>query len=85
MRTEHVIDPIEDAIEFLHSESLCRHQEPWTQAEMAELRAATRRKGAPDCAADIYRAMVCQAKGWSYRAGAADCNQVETWRASYNG
>ncbi len=81
MKSE-IIDPISDAIEFLLSESQGRRQEPWTPAEFSELKAAAKRKTAPDHAADVYRAMICHKHDWSYRAGAADINQIESWRAA---
>jgi hypothetical protein len=74
------IDPIEDALLWFEARDQGRRLEPWTAEEMRELKKVA---NSVPFGPDLYRGMVAERNGWSYRAGAIDCNQVEQYMKQY--
>ena len=71
------MNTIDCAILELEAARELRYLGKWTAAEMRELKRDCGSKDAPAFAPVLYRAMVAENNGWSYKAGAADVNQVD--------
>jgi hypothetical protein len=73
---QYDLHPIECAVIDLEDRSGSKW-ESWSASEMKILKKACFAKDAPAIGPDLYRAVVAENNGWSYKAGAADCNTVE--------
>lgn len=73
---QYDLHPIECAVIDLEDRSGSKW-EAWSAAEMKHLKKVCFAKDAPAIGPDLYRAVVAENNGWSYKAGAADCNTVE--------
>ena len=73
---QYDLHPIECAVIDLEDRSGSKW-EVWSTAEMKHLKKVCFAKDAPAIGPDLYRAVVAENNGWSYKAGAADCNTVE--------
>ena len=73
---QYDLHPIECAVIDLEDRSGSKW-EAWTPVEMKHLKKVCFAKPAPAIGPDLYRAVVAENNGWSYKAGAADINQVE--------
>jgi hypothetical protein len=78
------IDTIWDALIFLELRREGKMRgEQWSTGEMKDLRKACLAKDGPPIGPDLYRAMVAERNGWSYRAGALDSDAVEHFQRQY--
>jgi hypothetical protein len=83
--TATAIDTIWDALIFLELRREGKMRgEKWTDGEMRELKKACHGKGAPEIGPDLYRGMVAERNGWSYRAGALDADTIESYQRQYD-
>ena len=73
---QYDLHPIECAVIDLEDRSGSKW-EAWSATEMKHLKKVCFAKDAPAIGPDLYRAVVAENNGWSYKAGAADCNTVE--------
>jgi hypothetical protein len=84
---EYDLHPIECAVIDLEDRRGSEWDQ-WSTAEMKSLKKACFAKNAPPAGPAIYRAVVAENNGWSYKAGAADINEVEQfareWEAFKN-
>ena len=76
MTADYDLHPIECAVIDLEDRR-GSEWDKWNATEMTSLKKACFAKNAPSIGPDIYRAVVAENNKWSYRAGAADINQVE--------
>jgi hypothetical protein len=78
------IDTIWDALIFLELRREGKMRgEKWESCEMRSLKKACFSKDAPAIGPDLYRAMVAENNGWSYKAGAIDTDTVEHYQRQY--
>ena len=73
---QYDLHPIECAVIDLEDRNGSKW-EAWSAAEMKSLKKACFANDAPAIGPDLYRAVVAENNGWSYKAGAADCNTVD--------
>jgi hypothetical protein len=81
---DELIDTIWDALLFLELRREGKMRgEQWEKCEMRALKKACFSKNAPTIGPDLYRAMVAENNGWSYKAGAIDSDTVDHYQRQY--